>query len=221
LHHGRVGMLPRWGLATRLSVAVSLVLVAGLANGDDDDDSTDFSKVTVGSVGVQAFCVNSFPHLWMRQSGVWQHQILLPSDRGTVSSTESPSKCHWQVIKLTHTTSGYRMHSHEVKWGSGSGQQSVTAVKDAADPNSLWVVMCKHGERCSQGTPIKNGQTIRLTHLQTKRNLHSHHFPSPLSHQQEVRFSPAAGPCVFRDELLHTICAHDLDGLPFIHAHVR
>lgn len=35
-------------------------------------------------------------------------------------------------------------------------------------------------------TPVKCGNTIRLQHLATKRNLHSHHFQSPISHNQEV-----------------------------------
>ena len=35
-------------------------------------------------------------------------------------------------------------------------------------------------------TPVKCGDTIRLQHLATKRNLHSHFFQSPLSHNQEV-----------------------------------
>ena len=35
-------------------------------------------------------------------------------------------------------------------------------------------------------TPVKCGSTIRLRHLATKRNLHSHHFQSPISHNQEV-----------------------------------
>ena len=34
--------------------------------------------------------------------------------------------------------------------------------------------------------PIKCGQTIRLTHVTTDKNLHSHHFQSPLSHNLEV-----------------------------------
>ena len=34
--------------------------------------------------------------------------------------------------------------------------------------------------------PVKCGDTIRLQHLATKRNLHSHFFQSPLSHNQEV-----------------------------------
>jgi dolichyl-phosphate-mannose--protein O-mannosyl transferase len=33
---------------------------------------------------------------------------------------------------------------------------------------------------------IKNGDTIRLVHLATNKNLHSHLHPSPLSNQQEV-----------------------------------
>ncbi len=34
--------------------------------------------------------------------------------------------------------------------------------------------------------PIKCNSIIRLFHVTTKRNLHSHNFDSPLSHNQEV-----------------------------------
>jgi dolichyl-phosphate-mannose--protein O-mannosyl transferase len=34
--------------------------------------------------------------------------------------------------------------------------------------------------------PIKCGDVVRLTHLATKKNLHSHLFQSPLSNNQEV-----------------------------------
>ena len=34
--------------------------------------------------------------------------------------------------------------------------------------------------------PIKCGSVIRLVHLSTKKNLHSHYFQSPLSNNQEV-----------------------------------
>ena len=34
--------------------------------------------------------------------------------------------------------------------------------------------------------PIKCGDTITLQHVQTHKNLHSHLFSSPLSHNQEV-----------------------------------
>jgi dolichyl-phosphate-mannose--protein O-mannosyl transferase len=43
------------------------------------------------------------------------------------------------VIKLMHERSKYRLHSHEVAYGSGSGQQSVTAFPTGDDSNSYWV----------------------------------------------------------------------------------
>ena len=36
------------------------------------------------------------------------------------------------------------------------------------------------------GEPVLCGSIIRLSHLETDRNLHSHLFSSPLSNQQEV-----------------------------------
>lgn len=44
------------------------------------------------------------------------------------------------MIKLKHAATGYDLHSHEISYGSGSGQQSVTGFKDTSDANSLWVV---------------------------------------------------------------------------------
>ncbi len=39
---------------------------------------------------------------------------------------------------------------------------------------------------CGRGSPVECGQEIRLEHQTTSRNLHSHHFSSPLSSSQEV-----------------------------------
>lgn len=66
----------------------------------------------------------------------------------------------------------------------GSGQQSVTGVTTVEDSNSYWSVRGTSGAQCHRGTPIKCGQTIRLTHVNTGRNLHSHYFSSPLSSNQ-------------------------------------
>lgn len=38
----------------------------------------------------------------------------------------------------------------------------------------------------SSRTPIKCDNIVRLYHVTTHRNLHSHHYPSPLSNNQEV-----------------------------------
>jgi len=90
------------------------------------------------------------------------------------------------VIKLRHAATGYRMHSHQVTYGSGSGQQSVTGYAGIEDPNSLWIVAGIHDKHCPTGTPLKNNDAIRLQHLQTGKNLHSHLHKSPLTNQQEV-----------------------------------
>lgn len=90
------------------------------------------------------------------------------------------------VLKLVNPRHNVRLHSHEVKYGSGSGQQSITGVDNADDGNSYWVVRGKMDAPCKRGTPVKCGSTVRLQHLATKRNLHSHHFQSPISHNQEV-----------------------------------
>ncbi|XP_076361842.1 stromal cell-derived factor 2-like [Tachypleus tridentatus] len=90
------------------------------------------------------------------------------------------------IIKIENTNYKVRLHSHEVKYGSGSGQQSVTGTDIKEDVNSHWVVNGKLGHPCNRGQPISCGTVIRLEHLTSKKNLHSHHFPSPLSHNQEV-----------------------------------
>ncbi|XP_019366519.1 PREDICTED: stromal cell-derived factor 2, partial [Gavialis gangeticus] len=74
----------------------------------------------------------------------------------------------------------------DVRYGSGSGQQSVTGVSAVDDSNSYWRIRGKTSTVCGRGTPVKCGQSIRLTHINTGRNLHSHHFTSPLSGNQEV-----------------------------------
>jgi len=107
------------------------------------------------------------------------------------SESEDYSKITYgSAVKLVHKSSGFRLHSHQIKWGSGSGQQSVTGFEGADDPNSLWQV--KEGivnakERpVSVGAVVKCGDLIRLQHTSTKRWLHSHLHQSPLTHRQEI-----------------------------------
>jgi len=90
------------------------------------------------------------------------------------------------VIKLLNTYHSVRLHSHEVQYGSGSGQQSVTAIEEMDDINSHWVIKGIKDNYCKRGEPVKCGTTVRFEHLITKRNLHSHLFSAPLSHGQEV-----------------------------------
>ena len=99
------------------------------------------------------------------------------------------------AIKLESADTGYYLNSEEKQLGAGSGQQIVTFVADKATRNTLWWVRPAHtgDEReyppaasCALATPVRCGQTIRLSHVDTMRNLHSHEVKSPLSSQQEV-----------------------------------
>ena len=55
-----------------------------------------------------------------------------------------------------------QLHSHEVPYGSGSGQQSVTGYPENDDTNSYFVVMGPHGQDCERGNPIACGSALRL-----------------------------------------------------------
>jgi dolichyl-phosphate-mannose--protein O-mannosyl transferase len=101
-------------------------------------------------------------------------------------------------VKIQSTESLYYLNSEQKNLNSGSGQQLITFVKDAATPNTLWWIRpANHkgdveypsegdGSTCQQGKPIVCGTIIRLTHVDTLRNLHSHGVKSVLSQQQEV-----------------------------------
>lgn len=90
------------------------------------------------------------------------------------------------VIKLLNSDYRVRLHSHDVKYGTGSGQQSVTGTEVQEDVGSHWAIKYKTGQPCPRGEPIKCGSVIRLEHIATNKNLHSHHFSSPLSGNQEI-----------------------------------
>ncbi|XP_018397224.1 PREDICTED: stromal cell-derived factor 2-like isoform X1 [Cyphomyrmex costatus] len=90
------------------------------------------------------------------------------------------------ILKLMNVDYNVRLHSHEVKYGSGSGQQSVTGTNAKEDGNSYWLIKAESGKQCMRGRPIRCGDIIRLEHVVTKKNLHSHLVSSPLTGKQEV-----------------------------------
>ncbi|BFU19166.1 MIR domain containing protein [Entamoeba histolytica HM-1:IMSS-B] len=89
------------------------------------------------------------------------------------------------TFKLRHMMTGIRLHSLLVTYGMGSGQQAVTGLQDLDDVGSLWTVRCAN-KKCKSGEVIKNGDEIILTHVSTKKNLHSHKKLSEITGQQEV-----------------------------------
>ncbi|KAL3776384.1 hypothetical protein ACHAW5_011050 [Stephanodiscus triporus] len=95
------------------------------------------------------------------------------------------------AIKLTHVESGkkFLLQSEERQLQTGSGQQLVTAAEDNRTPKGLWQVREGHNAEdgmCETGVPIKCGSIVRLMHLETGTNLHTHAIRSPLSNQHEV-----------------------------------
>uniref|UniRef100_A0A1B6C569 MIR domain-containing protein n=1 Tax=Clastoptera arizonana TaxID=38151 RepID=A0A1B6C569_9HEMI len=90
------------------------------------------------------------------------------------------------VLKLQNSDINVRLHSHDVKYGTGSGQQSVTGTDVQEDVNSYWLIKAQTKSNCIRGEPVRCGSVIRLMHLATNKNLHSHYFSSPLSTNQEV-----------------------------------
>jgi len=91
------------------------------------------------------------------------------------------------TLKLTHKEANKQLHSHQIGWGSGSGQQSVTTQNLLNDQNDLWTIQHATTEPfCPAGTSIRCGDKVRLTHIGTGKNLHSHLFKSALSGFQEV-----------------------------------
>ena len=98
------------------------------------------------------------------------------------------------LVKLVAAGRGVRLHSHEVAYGGGSGQQSVTGFPTPGDAGSFWRVTGAAGEPCDQGTPVSSGKRVRLQHSTTGRWLHSHLIAAPLSgrfHQEVSAYGGA------------------------------
>ncbi|XP_031635752.1 stromal cell-derived factor 2-like protein 1 [Contarinia nasturtii] len=104
----------------------------------------------------------------------------------SVASHATQFVTYGSVLKILNTDYNVRLHSHDVKYGTGSGQQSITGTELKEDINSHWTILNLTSASYQRGQPVKCGDTIRLQHLSTKKNLHSHHFQSPLSGNQEI-----------------------------------
>jgi len=90
------------------------------------------------------------------------------------------------LVKLRNQGDGRHVHSLEMNYGTGSGQQAVLGTTAGDSAESMWIVRNDGTEPCPQGTAIKSGFTFRLQHSMTGKWLHSHLHRSPLSGNQEV-----------------------------------
>ncbi|ODN04599.1 Protein O-mannosyl-transferase 2, partial [Orchesella cincta] len=93
-------------------------------------------------------------------------------------------------LKSQRTGGGYlHSHWHLYPEGVGAKQQQITTYAHK-DENNKWIIK-KFDEAApkldNETAPIeliKNGDLIRLEHLVTKRNLHSHRLPAPVTKKQ-------------------------------------
>ncbi|CAI9767238.1 unnamed protein product [Fraxinus pennsylvanica] len=115
--------------------------------------------------------------------------LTLDSDYSSTpvsAASEGVQITYGSAIKLMHERTKFRLHSHDVPYGSGSGQQSVTGFPNVDDSNSYWIVRPTPDSSTKQGDAIKSGTIIRLQHMRTRRWLHSHLHASPISGNLEV-----------------------------------
>jgi hypothetical protein len=107
-------------------------------------------------------------------------------------------------IRLRHFTTSRLLKSLDKRFPppSISRQQMALATNDETDAGAIWRVKGPHGtsEGAFKGKPVKNGAVVRLEHLNTRTNLHSHpleqHHRAPVTRdgmQQEVTTHGALG----------------------------
>ena len=150
-----------------------------------------FSLVLIAS-----FCQNLSVWGWFSRSSSSVAEI---SQDIATAITGVPNTVVWgSVTRLKHRATGKYLAAGEENYFHfrNSGQKAVYAT-DGKDDSQLWIVKaCHSGDRwnCQLGYPVKRGDWIRLEHLKTGRNLHSHgNHPSPASNQQEVTTYGANG----------------------------
>ncbi|XP_055586526.1 protein O-mannosyl-transferase 2 [Uranotaenia lowii] len=87
------------------------------------------------------------------------------------------------VITLkNHKTGGGYLHSHNHLYpkGFGAQQQQVTTYSHK-DDNNKWLIKPHNKQTVENVTLVKHGALIRLEHVPTTRNLHSHREQAPVT----------------------------------------
>ncbi|CAH0550291.1 unnamed protein product [Brassicogethes aeneus] len=86
------------------------------------------------------------------------------------------------VTLKNHRTGGGYLHSHYHLYpeGIGARQQQITTYTHK-DDNNKWLIKKYNSEDISGVNIVKNGDLVRLEHIATKRNLHSHKEQAPIT----------------------------------------
>ncbi|AGO09941.1 AaceriAAL050Wp [[Ashbya] aceris (nom. inval.)] len=102
------------------------------------------------------------------------------------------------VIRHSNSLGGY-LHSHELAYPGGSEEQQIT-LADFEDANNQWTVEPVYNEAMddiiSSAQPVRNGDLIKLRHVQTGKLLRASAAKPPVSQQdydQEVSCTGDSG----------------------------
>ena len=109
------------------------------------------------------------------------------SEEDIKTTIESKAITYGSSLRIQNTITKFYLSSFGMNWSSGSGLQIVTAVESDKDLNSLFTI--KEGETYPpkiNGDPVLCGDIIRLEHIATGKNLHSHAFKSFVTNSQEA-----------------------------------
>lgn len=90
-------------------------------------------------------------------------------------------------LRIQNQLTKYYLSSYNMNWSTGSRLQIITGIQENNQYESLFII--KEGDGlppCENGTPIKCDSVIRLEHVTTGKNLHSHEFPSFITNSQEA-----------------------------------
>ncbi|KAJ3229487.1 Protein O-mannosyltransferase 2 [Chytriomyces hyalinus] len=142
-------------------------------------------------VPVTFYAFNFYLHFWILNhsgSGDGQMSSLFQANLiGNKLNDNPPNIAYGSMVSIRSSTrGGALLHSHKETFPEGSMQQQVTGYHHA-DSNNKWIVKRAWNlPEDDEKTPvfIKNGDVVRLVHEQTKKNLHSHKFPGPMTKKE-------------------------------------
>lgn len=101
------------------------------------------------------------------------------------------------VTMKNHKTGGGYLHSHHHLYpeGFGARQQQITTYTHKDENNRFLVKPYNDDEIGEEVKLLANGQLVRLEHLQTKRNVHSHQEMAPMTkkHYQVTGYGEVRG----------------------------
>ena len=174
------------GMKRRLAQLVSLRLAAG-------------GPIPTGTNWWQRW--EGHRRAWTRPTvSPWDLYQLRPYPEPEYVSAEQPpsvasaptlaTATYGSTIVLGHWLTGAGLYSdtRTYRHTGTSGQQRILAL-DESDGNDYWHIKGPHSQPPGYrwGEPVRDGDVIRLEHVGSRRNLHSHAgIPSPATGQQEV-----------------------------------